>query len=225
MLSRSKPVQHFLGCTDPVVVPIPGPMEGPLRSILRASVLLAVCLLSCEFLLAQCQIVRADWGAGHRRQDVTSRVASMAQGGQLNFKVNNTNLGGDPAVGLAKTLRIVCRDWRGKNDNYHYREGDYVSLQVVGGDYYPGGGWNRPNPSFRDLRIMNATWGRGRQSANVTNLLNSMIRAGKLYFKVNNTNLGGDPAPGLVKELNVYYLYQGRHWQRKWREGDTVALP
>jgi hypothetical protein len=196
-----------------------------MRSALRALLLLAVCLSSYEFTFAQCQVVRADWGAGHRRQDVTSRVASMAQGGQLNFKVNTTNLGSDPAVGMKKDLRITCRDWRGKNSTYHYREGDFVNLRVVGNDYYPGGGWNRPNPGYRDLRVMNATWGRGHQSANVTDRLNSMISGGRLYFKVNTTNLGGDPAPGLVKELQVYYINQGRHWQRKWREGDTVALP
>ena len=53
-----------------------------------------------------CQLARAQWGAGHRRVDVTQRVQSMARGDQLNFKVNNTNLGGDPAPDQKKTLSL-----------------------------------------------------------------------------------------------------------------------
>ncbi|HUJ95611.1 MAG TPA: hypothetical protein VLW84_10140 [Terriglobales bacterium] len=159
-----------------------------------------------------CQLVRAQWGAGNQNWDVTPRLRSMIRGNQLNFKVNNTNLGGDPAQGLTKTLRITCRDWRGQTNTHHYREGDYVNLQVVSADYYR-------------LRVMNATWGASGQTWNVTDRVNRMINGGRLSFKVNNTNLGGDPAQGRSKQFVMSWMYAGRRGNQVWREGDYVNLP
>jgi len=162
--------------------------------------------------IAVCELARAQWGAGHRRADVTQRVQSMARGGQLNFKVNTTNLG-DPAPGQIKTLSLWCEDWRGHNNTYHYREGDYVNLRVVGNDYY------------RGLRVLSATWGAGYRTWNVTDRVNGMVSGGRLSFKVNNTNLGGDPAQGLPKQLTMSWVYGGRRRNNVWREGDYVNLP
>ena len=160
-----------------------------------------------------CQLARAQWGAGHQRVDVTQRVQSMVRGGQLNFKVNNTNLGGDPAPGRTKNLSLTCQDWRGHSSTFHYREGDYVNMRVVGSDYY------------RGLRVLNATWGAGYQTWNVTDRVNSMVSGGRLSFKVNNTNLGGDPAQGAHKRLTISWVNAGRQRSHTWREGDYVNLP
>ena len=159
-----------------------------------------------------CQLVRAQWGAGNQFWDVTARVRSMIRGNQLNFKVNNANLGGDPAQGLTKTLRITCRDWRGQTNTHHYREGDYVNLQAVSADFYR-------------LRVLNAMWGANGQTWNVTDRVNRMINNGRLSFKVNNANLGGDPAQGRTKQLVMTWVYSGRQGNRAWREGDYVNLP
>ena len=51
----------------------------------------------------------ADWGSGNRRQDVTNTVRRLADG--PNFKVNNNNMGVDPAVGADKTLRIMSANY------------------------------------------------------------------------------------------------------------------
>jgi hypothetical protein len=160
-----------------------------------------------------CQLVRAQWGAGHRRWDVTQRVQSMIQGGQLNFKVNNTNLGGDPAPEQKKTLSLTCQDWRGHPNTNPYREGDYVNMRVVGNDYY------------RGLRVLNATWGAGYRTWNVTDRLIGMVSGGRLSFKVNTTNLGGDPAEGQRKHLTMSWVSAGRRRNHVWREGDYVNLP
>ncbi len=159
-----------------------------------------------------CQLVRAQWGAGHRRVDVTQRVQSMIRGNQLNFKVNNTNLGGDPAPDQKKTLSLTCQDWRGRGNTYHYREGDYVNMRVGGNDYY------------RSLRVLSATWGAGSRTWNVVDRVNGMIINGSLSFKVNTTNLG-DPAQGQYKKLSMSWVYSGRQASRTWREGDYVNLP
>lgn len=160
-----------------------------------------------------CQLVRAIWGAGNRSADVTQIVQSMAQGNQLNFKVNNTNLGGDPAPDQKKTLRLTCQDWRGHANTHHYREGDYVNMQVVSPGYYQG------------LRVLSASWGYGNQTWNVTDRVNSMVNGNRLSFKVNTTNLGGDPAQGHYKQLAMSWIYSGRQGRRVWKEGDYVNLP
>ena len=47
------------------------------------------------------QVMRAQWGAGNRWNDVTNQVRILLSGNGM-VKVNNQNLGGDPAVGADK---------------------------------------------------------------------------------------------------------------------------
>jgi hypothetical protein len=86
----------------------------------------------------------------------------------------------------------------------------------------PGNGWG----GWNDLRITSATWGAYNRTRDVTGMLQGQVsRDGRLEMKVNNTNLGGDPAPGETKTLTVRYFYQGRQLNRTLREGDTLRLP
>jgi len=192
---------------------------------LRVSLLAVLTLILTANSFAQCVIVRAVWGAGVGSRDVTPKVQSMVQSGVLAFKVHDVTLGVDPAVDTKKVLQSTCRDWRGRNSTRRYRDGDDVNIAVAPNDYYPGGGWNHPNPGYRDLRIMNAFYGHRDHIKDVTGQLNGMIAGGKLTLQVNNQTLGGDPAPNLTKTLTIYYLASGRHFQRKWPEGATVSLP
>jgi hypothetical protein len=173
---------------------------------------------------AQCQIIRATYGAGHRQQDVTSSVQSMARGGQLNFQVSNAVFG-DPAPNQVKTFQITCGDWRGRNHTQRFQEGQIVNIPVVGPNYYPGGTWNRPNPGYRDLRIIEATYGHRHRVRDVTDRLNAMIRGPVVTFQVSNVNMGGDPAVGQTKTLSVYYFANGRKMHRTWPEGTNVTIP
>jgi len=66
------------------------------------------------------QVMFADWGAGNRRAVVTDRVRAMLSGNGM-VKVNNQNLGTDPAAGASKTLRISARDVRGQVRQSHTR--------------------------------------------------------------------------------------------------------
>jgi hypothetical protein len=108
--------------------------------ILRVvSILSAVCGLATAA-LAQGTIASATYGAGRRRADVTSRVQSMVQNGTLNFRVNNDNMGGDPAPGQVKELHIRIRQWNGRTRDYKFQEQSQVVLQVggSGGNQYQG---------------------------------------------------------------------------------------
>lgn len=98
----------------------------------RATLLAPVLLLFALTVAAEAQrgIVSADYGAGHRRQNVTGRVQSMVQNGLLNFRVGNDTLGGDPAPGQTKELRLKVREWNGRTQDMRFREGQSVYLQV-----------------------------------------------------------------------------------------------
>ena len=145
------------------------------------------------------QVMNADWGAGNRRVDVTQRVRVMLSGnGQV--KVNNTNLGGDPAQGADKVLRINARNSKGQSRQFTFREGEFIDATQFynyGGGLDPGG----PANGF-GWQVMRAEWGAGNRQADVTNRVRQML-SGNGQVKVNNTNLGGDPAPGADKLLRV----------------------
>jgi hypothetical protein len=189
-----------------------------------ATFLLAVAILLPSLASAQCQILRATYGAGRRTADVTSRVQAMAPGGQLNFRVSNSVFG-DPAPNQKKTFQLTCGDWRGRSHTHHYLEGDVVAMAVVGPSYYPGGTWNRPNPSYQGLRIIEATYGHRHKVRDVTDRLNAMIRGPVLTFQVTNVAMGGDPALGLSKTLSVYYVVNGRKAHRNYPEGTNATIP
>jgi hypothetical protein len=58
------------------------------------------------------QVLRALYGAGDRNTDVTGRVASQLRGDSLNMLVTNDAMGGDPAQGQPKRLKVIYL-WQG----------------------------------------------------------------------------------------------------------------
>ena len=170
------------------------------------------------------QVMRADWGAGNRRADVTNRVRALLSGTGT-VKVNNTNMGGDPAVGAAKDLRISARDRRGQIRQFSYREGAYIDASQFynyGGGGYPG---NPGSPGNGNLQIIRAYYGMNNQTSDVTQLMRNMVRNGTLVVQVNNNNMGGDPAVGSGKVLTVIYRYQGREQTATVKEGNALRIP
>jgi opacity protein-like surface antigen len=96
--------------------------------------ILALTMLASALLApaAQSQIVTSNrvlvinaaaWGRNGQGADVTNRVRSMVRNNSLNFKVSNSNLGGDPNKGTQKTLKISYT-YRGRRENRVYNEGD-----------------------------------------------------------------------------------------------------
>ncbi len=86
----------------------------------------------------QWSVQSASYGSGSRRQDVTGNVRRLVNG--PNFKVNNANMGGDPAVGADKTLQIIARSQTGTVRTFSYREGAMVDSQMFSGGS-GGGNW------------------------------------------------------------------------------------
>jgi hypothetical protein len=183
------------------------------------------------------QIVRADYGFKNQRTDVTDILKDLIGRGGVNGRVavNNQTMGGDPAVGRDKSLRIFARNRRNEQREFNYNEDAFVDVRTfdVRMSNARRDDWDdrRPNPGDRDqddwngLKIIRGYYGVQGQTVNVTDLLRSRVREGVLSFVVTNSSLGGDPAVGADKLLIVVYRYQGRESAAAVREGYTLTIP
>jgi hypothetical protein len=166
------------------------------------------------------QVIKADWGSGNRWADVTNRVRVLLSGNGM-VQVTNSNLGGDPAQGSVKVLRIQARNSRGQSRQFNFNENDSIDASQfynynggIGGG--PGGG-NGPG-----WQVMWADWGSGNRRMDVTNRVRSML-SGNGMVKVNNANLGGDPAVGADKVLRISARdMQGQTRQFSYKEGANI---
>src|SRR6267154_2965389 len=177
------------------------------------------------------QIVRADYGFKNQRNDVTDILKDLIGRGGVNGRVavNNQTMGGDPAVGKDKSLRIFARNRRNEEREFNFNEGGFVDARVF--DVRMSNGrrddWDdrRPNQGDRDqddwnsLKIIRGYYGVKGRTVNVTELLRSRVRDGVLTFTVTNGALGGDPAIGADKLLIVVYRHEGKESATAVREG------
>ena len=183
------------------------------------------------------QIVRADYGARNQRNDVTDILKDLISRGGVNGRVavNNQTMGGDPAVGADKGLRIFARNRRNEEREFDYKEGGFVEARMFMGNARRDDWDDRPPsysgqyPQYQDdpnsIRIIRAYYGVQGRTVNVTELLRSRVQNGTISFVVTNSALGGDPAIGADKILIVVYRYQGNETATAVREGYMLSLP
>ena len=182
------------------------------------------------------QVVKADWGAGKRWMDVTNQVRRLLNSNRVVI-VNNDNMGGDPAYGAVKILRIQATNGRGQSQQFTYNEGSTLNASQFysngrpGGPGYPGNpGYPPPNPGYPgggngSLQITRAYYGLNNRTMDVTRLLQSMARNGSIVVQVNNNTMGGDPARGADKVLTVIYRFQRREQTSTVKEGNVLRIP
>jgi hypothetical protein len=185
--------------------------------MLIALALLLVGLFGAGSLLAQSggvELLRAEYGAGDSWVDVTARVRALVRENYLNLRVDNEALGGDPAPGTPKTLRMQVRDEWGRVSMLSYREKDVIGMAIRTGQ-----------PSRDALRITRAQYGAGGRFLDVTDRLNSLMQGNQISLRVNNGTMGGDPAHDARKVLTVWYSYYGYDSQVSVNEGDLLNLP
>jgi hypothetical protein len=180
------------------------------------------------------QILRADYGFKNQRNDVTDILKDLIGRGGVNGRVVVTNqtMGGDPAVGKDKSLRIFARNRRNEEREFTFNEGAFVDARMfeVRRDRDD---WNdrpvnyggRDRDDWNRFYIIRAYYGIQGRTINVTDLLRSRARDGGINFVVTNSALGGDPAVGADKFLIVIYRYQGQEAATFVREGNTLTLP
>ena len=211
-----------------------------MRSKLALAMLgLAWLLLSAASAMAQGgEFVSAEWGVQGRRVDVTPRVRSLMRNGVLNFEVTRFVLGVDPDPHRVKDLIIRVRGWDGQIEEYAYPEKSVVSLELDpedGDRQFAHRHW-RDRDDRRDgdddddrrgprLRILRAYYGADGQFINVTDALQQRVDDGRIYIRVNNYNMGGDPLPGQRKWLRVLYSYNGERRSVLVDEKTDLQLP
>ena len=183
------------------------------------------------------QIVRADYGFRNQRTDVTDILRDLVGRGGVNGRVavNNQTMGGDPAVGKDKSLRIIARNRRNEEREFNFNEGAFVDvhmfdMRAMNGrrddwDDRPANYGDRDRDDGNGLRIIRAYYGVQGRTVNVTDLLRSRVRDGVLSFVVTNGALGGDPAIGADKTLIVVYRFQGNETATAVREGYNLTIP
>jgi hypothetical protein len=183
------------------------------------------------------QIVRADYGFRNQRNDVTDILKDLVGRGGVNGQVvvNNQTMGGDPAVGRDKQLRIFARNRRNEQREFDFNEGGLVNVRMFDVRMMDSrrDDWDDRRPSRGDhdwedgdgLRIIRAYYGVQGRTVNVTELLRNRVRDGVLSFVVTNGALGGDPAIGADKTLIVIYRYQGTETATAVREGYNLTIP
>ncbi|MCU1304439.1 MAG: hypothetical protein JWQ87_4723 [Candidatus Sulfotelmatobacter sp.] len=207
--------------------------------------------LACLFLivgsaLAQGgELVRAEWGIpGRRVVDVTDRVRSMAREGGLRFEVTRQNLGADPAPERRKFLVIHIRHWDGSSQEYTFREHDLVNLEIDPERGYERREWEEQREEGREhrqaeehheaeeherhergIRIIRAYYGAEGQFMNVTDALRSRVQDGRLFLRIDDSTMGGDPLPGRRKWLRVLYFYDGERRNAVVEEKTELRLP
>jgi hypothetical protein len=164
----------------------------------RGLAMVAFALLLAPFAVAQkYRIMRADYGYGDARVDVTQRLRELARA-NITFRMGNSTFGVDPAPGQVKTLRIFARGPNGQTRTFEYRESS-----VVDGSRFSGwgrGDWGDPTGQFT---IVKALYGVPGQNVDVTQRLRDVARANS-YFRMGNSTFGIDPAPEQVKTLRIF---------------------
>jgi len=178
------------------------------------------------------QILRADYGFKNQRNEVTDILKDLIERGGVNGRVAVTNqtMGGDPAVGKDKSLRIFARNRRNEERQFDFNEGGFVEARMFNvrhddWDDRPANYGNRDRDDWNSLKIIRAYYGVQGRTVNVTDVLQSRIRDGVLSFVVTNSALRGDPAIGADKILIVVYRYQGKESATAVNEGNTLTIP
>jgi hypothetical protein len=78
------------------------------------------------------------------------------------------------------------------------------------------------------IEIIKAEYGTGQKSKDVTNILRKYVRDFPLIVLPSsnyNSSLGGDPAPGVVKQLKIQYKIDGKAGEASFDENATIMLP
>ena len=178
------------------------------------------------------QIMRAEYGTKAQHNDVTDMVKDLVGRGGVNGRVavNNQTMGGDPAVGADKHLRVWARNRRNEEREFDYREGGFIEAAMFNvrrerDDWNNRQGGNGDRDDYPGVSIVRAYYGWSGSTVNVTEVLRSRMRDGRISFVVTNSAMGGDPAVGADKILVVIYRYQGRESAAILREGNTLSLP
>jgi len=162
-------------------------------------------------------IVTAVYGANGRGLDASGLLQSLVRDNRLEFQAGSSTLA-DPAPGVVKEL-VVTYNWQGQTREARVRDGEWLRLPptTAGGPAAP--------QALPGLRLISATYGVIGRTSDVLGLLQSRVANDRLLVSADNNTLGGDPARGADKYLNVTYEYRGQRYTAAAKEGQMLRLP
>lgn len=167
---------------------------------------------------SQLRIVSARYGVDNRFNDVRERLQGMVRNSALSVKIDNVAMGGDPAAAKAKVLEVTY-EYKGATYQTIAKEGATLNLPEAG---------SKPTIAAQvsaGLRITAARYGGDNRFNDVRERLQAMVRDNALSVKVDNAAMGGDPAVGKDKVVEVEYEMAGKVYRTSAREGRTLNLP
>jgi hypothetical protein len=176
-------------------------------------------------------ILHARYGTDSGHVDVTGRLKELARQDRR-FRLTNDLFGVDPDPGRTKTLRIFARDRNGREQQFDYRERDWVDgAQFIGwgrgswGDSDGSRGWHGNRGDRRDdgeFTIQYATYGASGRDVDVTNRLRELARRDQ-QLRLTNDLFGVDPYPGQTKILRIFARDRaGQQQTFEYREYQTI---
>jgi len=178
-----------------------------------------VLVLAASAVAHEYQILRADYGYGDRRVDVTQRLRELARS-DTTFRMGNSTFGVDPAPGRVKSLRIFVRGAGGETRTFEYGEGSVIEGAMFAG--WGSGDWGWDNADNGQYQILEARYGVAEDNIDVTQRLKELARQDRT-FRMGNSTFGVDPVPGRVKTLRIYARApRGGHRVFEYREGSVV---
>jgi hypothetical protein len=169
------------------------------------------------------EVIAAYYGADRGFVDVTSIVRAQAQAEGLGITVGTSSLGGDPFPGQAKTLRLYYK-LKGEFQQGEWRDNENIAIGRLNSSIRGGGRSRGERGPAMPLTILQATYGVGNRTVDVTALMQSRVQGNALDFDVSRGQLG-DPAPGTAKQLAVIYSYNGLTREARARDGERLRLP
>ena len=198
-----------------------------MRNSKTSKFLMAVTLFTVSFAMLaaaqQYEIVRADYGYGNQRVDVTQRLRDVVRT-HSTFRMGNSTFGVDPSHGNKKSLRIFARGPSGETRTFEYRESSTIdSSQFFVSDVSnQGGGFTDGGGDAGAYAILHAEYGTQRNHVDVTSRLRELARADR-SFRMGNSTFGIDPDPDQIKMLRIYARGpDGRERMFEYPESSTI---
>ena len=83
----------------------------------------------------------------------------------------------------------------------------------------------KPASKAVELRILKAAYGAFPEWIDVTAAVKTLVADGELHIPANNDTAGDDPASGVVKQLRIEFVHDGRHRNVETNENKAIDLP
>ncbi len=153
-------------------------------------------------------------GDPKRTRNVTAIVAGLARKGKLSFPVVAiAALGGDPAYGIVKTLRV----------EYAYN-GHSITATACDGEIFSFQAFRAPLPVVVQHAVYGVL-GDPDRTRDATAVVRKLAQKGQWHFPVADITAAiGDPALGIVKTLRVAYLWKGHPQVASAQDGGEIIL-